>query len=216
MAGPVQKASLKIEDGDTLACLFNPKDFSVTKSNAWEAKAAPGKSAAKPTFGGGQPRELTLQLLFDSTLLTPAVTVKDVANKLFEAMNASKNEGGAKNKSRPPTLTFTWGAFSFEGVSKSLTIAYQLFRPDGEPIRADVKLALMQWDVEGPAGQNPTTRSANALGAHIVRDGDSLPSIAYRIYGDPTQWRAIAEANGIDDPLKLTSGRSLSVPSLDV
>jgi nucleoid-associated protein YgaU len=215
MAGTVQKASLKIEGGEKLECLFNPKDLSVTKSNSWEAKAAPGKSAAKPTFGGGQPSELTLQLLFDGTLLTPKVSVKDVAKKLFDAMKATKNEGGKKNKARPPTLTFSWGAFAFEGVAKSLTVQYQMFLPDGEPIRADVKLALMQWNVEGPAGQNPTTRAHGALGTHIVRDGDSLASIAYRVYGDPTHWRAIAEANGIDDPLTLRSGRPLSVPSLD-
>jgi nucleoid-associated protein YgaU len=215
MSGPVQKASLKIEDGETLQCLFNPKEFSVTKSNSWESKAAPGKTAAKPTFGGGQPHELSLQLLFDETLLKPKVSVSDAANKLFEAMKASKNEGGAKNKTRPPTLTFTWGGFSFQGVAKSLTVQYQLFRPDGAPIRADVKLSLMQWDVEGPAGQNPTTRSQGELGAHIVRDGDSLASIAHRIYGDPTHWRVIAEANGIDNPLTLRSGQALAVPSLD-
>jgi nucleoid-associated protein YgaU len=64
-------------------------------------------------------------------------------------------------------------------------------------------------------GQNPTTRSSGALGAHVVHDGDSLPSIAYTVYGDPTHWRVIAEANGIDDPLRLRSGRALSLPSLD-
>ena len=41
---------------------------------------------------------------------------------------------------------------------------------------------------------------------HVVSDGDSLPSIAYAAYGDATQWRAIAEANGIDDPLSLRRG----------
>jgi nucleoid-associated protein YgaU len=213
---PPGKATLEIEDDNTpLHCIFNPKDFSVTKANSWEAKAAPGQSAAKPTFGGGQPRELTLQLLFDATLLTPPVSVKDVSIKLFDAMKATKNEGGAKNKSRPPTLTFRWGAFAFQGVAKSLTVQFQLFRENGEPIRADVKLALIQWNVEGTLGQNPTTRSSGALGAHVVHDGDSLPSIAYTVYGDPTQWRVIAEGNGIDDPLRLRSGRALSLPSLD-
>ncbi len=210
------KAALEIEDDPTpLHCIFNPKDFSVTKANSWEAKAAPGQSAAKPTFGGGQPRELSLQLLFDATLLTPPMSVKDVSIKLFDAMKASKNEGGAKNKSRPPALTFRWGAFAFQGVAKSLTVQFQLFRENGEPIRADVKLALVQWDVEGTLGQNPTTRSSGALGTRLVHDGDSLASIAYAVYGDATQWRVIAEANGIDDPLSLRSGRALSLPSLD-
>ena len=215
MSESVQRASLKIEDGATLACLFNPKDFTVTKTNTWESKPAPGQTAAQPTFGGGAPADLALNLLFDATLLSPAMSVKDVATKLFEAMKATKNEGGSKNKTRPPTMTFIWGAFKFEGVVKSLTVQYQLFTPNGDPIRADVKLALTQWDVEKTPGQNPTTRSSGALGAHVVRDGDSLASIAYRVYGAPTHWRAIAEANDIDDPLKLRSGQALGIPSLD-
>ena len=48
-----------------------------------------------------------------------------------------------------------------------------------------------------------------------MRDGDSLPSIAFRSYGDPTRWRAIAEANGIDDPLALRRGHVLGVPQVD-
>jgi nucleoid-associated protein YgaU len=45
-----------------------------------------------------------------------------------------------------------------------------------------------------------------------VLDGDSLPSIAYGAYGDPTRWREIAQANAIDDPLVLRSGRTLTIP----
>ncbi|MEA2129903.1 MAG: hypothetical protein QOJ85_2794, partial [Solirubrobacteraceae bacterium] len=123
--------------------------------------------------------------------------------------------GGKKNTKRPPTVTFEYGWFSFVAVVKNLSVQYTLFQSDGEPIRADVKLALMQYEVERPKGQNPTTRGEGGLGAHVVRDGDSLPSIAHQAYGDPTQWRAIAVANGIDDPLRLRSGRTLSVPRLD-
>jgi nucleoid-associated protein YgaU len=210
------KASLAIEDGSVVPCIFNPKDFSVTKSNSWSTKEVPNQAAVTPTFGGGQPQELTLALLFDSTLLTPEMSVKQVTVELFKSMKASRKEPG-KSKPRPPTLKFEWGEFSFLGVTKSLTVQYQLFRENGEPIRADVKLTLMQWDGMGAAwkGQNPTTRSAGGLGAHTVRDGDSLASIAFRAYGDATQWRSIAEANGIDDPFSLRSGRTLAVPSLD-
>ena len=41
---------------------------------------------------------------------------------------------------------------------------------------------------------------------HTVRDGDTLPSISYGAYGDATQWRLIAEANGVDNPLHLRRG----------
>jgi nucleoid-associated protein YgaU len=48
-----------------------------------------------------------------------------------------------------------------------------------------------------------------------VRDGDSLQSIAFDAYGDPTRWRPIAEANGIDDPLALRSGAELTIPVVE-
>ena len=50
---------------------------------------------------------------------------------------------------------------------------------------------------------------------HTVADGDSLASIAYDAYGDPTRWRMIAEANDIDNPLHLSRGTPLTIPRLD-
>ena len=37
--------------------------------------------------------------------------------------------------------------------------------------------------------------------------GDTLASIAYAEYGDPTMWRPLAAFNGIDDPLRLAGRR---------
>jgi nucleoid-associated protein YgaU len=222
MAAPAsfQKARLRIEGGGEIACLFNPTEYSVTKSNGWDAKATPGASAGKPQFTGGQPKEMTLQLLFDATLLKPPVSVKDITKQLMDMMEATKGSGagtgGKKNTKRPPTLTFVWGTFiSFEAVAKTLTIKYLLFEPNGEPIRADVTLALMQADAGAMKGQNPTTRADGSLGTHVVRDGDSLASIAQAAYGDATQWRPIAQANGVDDPLRLRQGQALAIPRLE-
>ena len=52
------------------------------------------------------------------------------------------------------------------------------------------------------------------LVTHVVRDGDSIHSVAHTAYGDATLWRRIAEANGIDDPLSLPRGTVLSIPTL--
>ncbi len=49
-----------------------------------------------------------------------------------------------------------------------------------------------------------------------VRIGDNLPAIAARTYDDPRQWRLIADANNIDNPLRFPSeddlGRLLMIP----
>jgi nucleoid-associated protein YgaU len=100
----------------------------------------------------------------------------------------------------------------------SISIHYVMFHPNGDPMRAFVDLELAQKDKTNPEGQaqNPTTRGTAGLTSHIVHDGDSLHSISYQSYGDPSKWRVIAEANRIDDPLQLRRGQSLSVPRLDV
>lgn len=215
-----QRAALQIEGGERLECLFNPKDYTISKSNTWQAQATPGASAAQPQFGGGQPYEIQLQLLFDASLLGSGATVTSATGKLFGLMEASQGQGaghgGNRNTRRPPKVTFLWGSYiSFEAFAKSLTVQYTLFEPNGTPLRADVKLGLIQADAGPPAGQNPTTRADGALGTHLVRDGDTLASIAYDTYGDPTAWRLVAEANGIDDPFALPRGRALALPRND-
>jgi hypothetical protein len=220
MPANFQRARLVIEGGSPIACLFNPKDYTISKNNTWNAKPTPGASAPKPQYGGGAPCEMQLQLLFDASLLGDGAAVRDATERLFAVMDATQGQGagsgGNKNTRRPPMITFVWGRFiSFKAFAKSLSVQYQYFAPDGQPLRADVKLGLVQADAGPVRGQNPTTRADGSLGTHVVREGDSLQEIAFRAYDDPTRWRAIAEANGIDDPMALRRGVALALPRID-
>jgi nucleoid-associated protein YgaU len=58
-------------------------------------------------------------------------------------------------------------------------------------------------------------RSANFDKRYTVRRGDTLSGIAGREYGNPKNWRPIAEANGIDDPLALQPGQLLVIPAIE-
>jgi hypothetical protein len=216
-----EPAYLKIEGGETIKCLFNPKEYSITKSSQWPKKHT---ATAIPNlqYGGGEPRKLSLDLFFDATDKANG-DVRKITETLFSLLEANKLYGKEKKK-RPPSVEFGWGHdWTFPAVIESLTVSYSLFRPDGTPIRASAKLALTQVEkaVAKPAsggakkGQNPTTRGIADLRSHTVRDGDSLPSISFASYGDPTLWRTIAEANGVDDPLALRRGRVLAVPQVD-
>ena len=49
----------------------------------------------------------------------------------------------------------------------------------------------------------------------MLVEGDTLAGIAYREYGDPSLWRAVAAANGIDDPMHLRPGSSVLLPAVD-
>ena len=221
-----EQASLEIEgDGDPLKCWFNPKEYTIAKANQWKVDPVVGTALPTAQFGGGQPRKLSLQLMFDSTD-SDSLDVSDVTAKLFKMMEAqaSLGSGKGKNSGRPPMVTFVWGStVTFKAVADNLSVQYTLFRADGTPVRAQAQLSLIQADKarDKSSGkgaskpQNPTTRAQPGLGSHTVRDGDSLASIAFAHYRDPTRWRAIAEANGIDDPLRLKRGTVLSIPNIE-
>jgi hypothetical protein len=204
-----QKAQLKF-GSDIVKCGFNPQDYTISKKNVWTYQPNQGADTPKPEFGGGMPMEYKLSLLLDASLQGPDKSIKDDANLLMKAMY--------RNGGSPQPIEFSWGSVTLpKAVPVSITIRYALFRPNGEPVRAFVDLELAQAEDTNPPGkaQNPTTRAITGLRAHTVRDGDSLPSIAYDAYGDATQWRTIAEANGIDNPLRLRRGIALTIPRLD-
>ena len=217
------KAKLAIENGPEIEVLFNPTEYSITKGNNWSFEPVKGKSLPKGKFGGGKPAEVSINLLLDETLPNGGKSVKEITDALFKMMDVPSSGGAGRSNSAPPFVTFQWGPMiPFKAACTSLTVTYQLFKPNGMPIRADVKLALTQAEPAPSASANspnrptnPTTRSGGALGQHLVRDGDSLQSIAHRAYGDPNRWRLVAEANGIDNPLHLRRGTPLNLPRAD-
>jgi hypothetical protein len=204
-----QKAQLAV-DSDTIECGFNPQDYTISKTNVWTYKPTQGKDRPDPEFGGGLPMTYKLSLLLDASLDGPDASIKDQANKLMQAMHG--------NGSAPKFVEFSWGSVKLpKAAPVAISIHYVLFRPNGEPVRAFVDLELAQAEDSAPAGkaQNPTTRAIAGLRTRTVQDGDSLQAISYDAYGDATRWRAIAEANGIDDPLRLRRGTTLTIPRLD-
>jgi Contractile injection system tube protein/LysM domain len=218
-----QRAQLEIEGGGpAIECAFNPQSYTVSKTNVWNFKPTTGTDVPTGEFGGGLPRRTQLSLLLDVSLLGPDESVKDRTNELLKMMETGGGGGGGG--AAPPFVTFRWGSVDLpKSVPVSLTIQYVLFHPNGEPIRADVGLELAQAEKASTASsssgnepQNPTTAALRGLKVHTVADGDSLASIAYDAYGDPTRWRLIAEANGIDNPMHLNRGTPLTIPRLDV
>jgi len=217
-----EKAYLKIEKGEKIPCWFNPKEYTLSRTNKWNIQPVPGGALPTAQFTGSDSHKLSIDLLFDDSDAHGG-DVRTICGRLLGMMEVDQQfASGDKNNARPPMVEFGWGGvLTFNAVCEQLSVQYTLFKPNGVPVRALVKLQLTQVESADGAGaggsvkrQNPTTTGIAGLGSHVVRDGDSLPSVAFRAYGDATRWRLIAEANDIDDPLRLRRGVVLSIPRL--
>jgi nucleoid-associated protein YgaU len=208
----VERARLKIEGGDEIVCAFNPASYTVSKRNAYNLEPQHSVDRPDPKWLGGEPQRIQLSLLLDASLAGPGKKVRDQADALFRMMEAKGRPGGGE---APRRVTFSWGHVRLvECVPVSLTVQYVHFWPNGEPVRATVDLEIAQ-SADRSDGQNPTTRAISGVRVHRVKDGDSLPSLAYDAYGDATRWRAIADANGIDNPFRLRRGSELAIPRIE-
>src|SRR5690348_419250 len=212
------KASFRnLDTGDSVPCMFNPPSYEFTKSNSWAQATAQGQNTpALFEFNGGQSADLTIDLFFDTHLTGEDVRSK-YTNKVWQLALVNKDKVDANTgKSRPPLVEFSWGtSWSFKAVVVNVTQKFTLFLDDGTPTRAEVKVTLRQVEDAGKyPGQNPTSGGEAGQKVHVVQQRETLDIIAAREYGAPHHWRFIAEANGLEDPMRLRPGTVLSLPPL--
>lgn len=193
---------------------FNPKELALTKTAKWKRDAQ--RNAAKsgvPEFTGADPVKLTLEIFFDATDKMDSSVVKKV-EALFACCVPTAASRDQK-KGSPPWVVFHWGGMvGFPSYVSSVNAKYTLFTPGGTPVRALCSVTLEEISGE-QSGQNPTSGALAARDVHVLVAGDTLHSVAYAKYGRPGLWREIAEANNIDDPMRLQPGTTLLVPALE-
>ena len=117
-------------------------------------------------------------------------------------------------KPSPPIVVLHWGSTaSFPAFVTSVSAKFTLFSSDGTPIRAVCSVQMEEMPGEEFRKQNPTSGSYDVRRVHRTVAGDSLASVAFAEYGDPTAWRALAAFNEIDDPLRVPTGTLLLLPT---
>ncbi|MFD0153933.1 CIS tube protein [Streptomyces sp. NPDC055721] len=194
---------------------FNPDQLQLSRSANWHTEPAVAYTrGAPPKFTGSRPAQLQVEVFLDRSDDPTSNDVQQQVELLLSCCEVTQQSISAKAPS-PPWVKFSWGSFStvrFVAYVTSVSATYTLFSPSGIPIRATCSLALTEVST-ATKGQNPTSGALSARRVHRTVAGDSLASLAWREYGDATRWRVIAEANGIDDPMRLRPGTELLLPS---
>ncbi len=200
------KALIKPEGGDEFSVLFNPTEYSLTGSNKIAATGIPGLGAPILQYVHGEARTLAMDLFFDTYARRHDVSQE--TDRVYKLLRIDPETHA------PWICTFSWKDLQFRCVLEQVKGKFTLFLEDGTPVRATLSVTFKEYkDVRELVGEDPT-RSADHAKLYTVRRGDSLSRLAAAEYGDPSRWRAIAEANGIDNPRALEPGRALLIPAL--
>ncbi|WP_224245083.1 CIS tube protein [Hyalangium gracile] len=216
--------------------LFNPSELRYEQNVAWKVSPILAQAGLRHVFEfeTSEPATLSLDLFFDTyegapssgalgglgkaltSALVPvglprAPSATDVVKYTDQVVELARVN---RELHRPPFCKLMWGQYLLlRGVLTHLNQTFTHFMADGTPVRATLSCTFQHV----PTAQEMRARelhSADVAKKRIVRRGDTLSSIAHEEYSDTSQWRAIARANGIEDPRRLEPGRVLTIPPL--
>ncbi len=150
-----------------------------------------------------------MDLQFDTT--DTGVDVRQVTGQvaLFMQSSASANKSGngGANAPAPAVLSFEWGAYQFQGFMESFKETIDFFSADGIPLRALVSIGLARQDNVFDTGSANTPPPSGSL---VPTSSSSSAASAAAQGGDPNAGRALASANGLENP-RFTGGAALEV-----
>ncbi len=190
--------------------------------------------------GGGR-TELTLDLLFDVTISGSTITTKDVRDLTRLIWDLAENNHHDSDYGRLSLCRFVWGkSWNISGIVTAVAERLEYFDVGGVPRRSWLRLRMLRvldTAVAKPYNRvlpslsfgspQPGLRSAGErIEGHRVSGGgevdggtDQFPGeridqIASRYYGNPSAWRLLASFNNIDDPLHISAGQLLQIPTV--
>ena len=219
----LEKLTITPENTGPIFVLFNPETYTVSKSVQLAEVNIPGLDAPVVQYVHGQNEKISLELFFDTTDLGMVDQVTDVRSLTVNIYKLLKVDG---NLHAPPRVTLAWGTggqlTSFGAsippwlVLESISEEFNLFSPGGVPLRARLHVSFREaWTIEQQLRVTPRHSSDRTTLHRIVR-GETISHIAAQYYNDPTQWRAIADANSLTNPRLLTPGMVLVIPPSSV
>ena len=186
--------------------MYNPPEYRIQKTNQFAEVGIPGLGSSLLQFVKGNAETLSMDLFFDTSDLGIDV-------RAFTELVVSLTSLNAKTHA-PPNLIFIWGTLIFPCVLESVTQHFDYFNPVGLPLRATLSVSLKGRDLLEDLLSSIPLESADRTKGVVVMSGNTLQGIAAEEYEDPRQWRLIAEASDIDNPLTIQPGLALTVPPL--
>jgi hypothetical protein len=230
-ANPQEAPQPSDSPADTYVAQVNPSNYTLNQVLKYTYSRGQGFSASEAIYSDSPPVTLNFEFLFDGTGVVPAPSelgdiplVGALASALsppkeFVVMDEIKRfnklvydySGGIH---RPRQLLLVWGSLVFSCVLSSVQYRYTLFRPDGTPLRAVAACSFCESVPDALRVRKDNATSPDLTHLRDVREGDTLPSMAYEIYGKPELYLEVARVNKLVNFRRLRAATRVEFPPL--
>ncbi|PCJ21792.1 MAG: peptidoglycan-binding protein [Gammaproteobacteria bacterium] len=192
--------------------MLNPEDISHNLSIRYNETEVAGQLSKMKKFDGIDSESMSFKILIDGTGVVAQETFVDVKTQVKTLLDIVYVYDGVKHE--PNHVRILWGSFIFFGRMDSISFKYTLFKPSGEPLRAEADVKFSGFLTAEEEALRSNRSSPDLSHVVLVKAGDTLPALCDRIYSDPLVYRQVAEVNRLVDFRKLIPGTRLLFPPL--
>ncbi|HMQ46522.1 MAG TPA: hypothetical protein PKA00_04525 [Saprospiraceae bacterium] len=201
---------IPIPSGLPFSLMFNPEQFSEQERYLFNTRQAPGQTGAQQRFLNTAPKSFSFEFTIDGTGGSGEKKEVELSVASFK-----KVVGFNGDIHRPNFLLAIWGTFISTCVLTSMDVTYTMFRKNGTPLRAKVRVSFA-----GHTKRLLELLSMNLLSPDLthfrtVVEGDTLPLLSYKVYESPRYYLEIAKVNGLTSPRQLKRGQELRFPPIE-
>jgi Contractile injection system tube protein len=216
---------------DCYTVQVNPSSYTLNRLVNYSYLRGQGFSASEAVYSDSPPVHLEFEFLFDGTGVIPKPAplgdiplVGAIASALSpdtpfvvmdEIAKFNKLVGYDGKVHRPRQLLLVWGSLAFSCVVTSVDYRFTLFKEDGTPLRAVAKCTFCESIPGAERVRRDNASSPDLTHLRDVQDGDTLPLLAYDVYGNAQLYLEVARVNKLIDFRRLRSGTRLSFPPVD-
>jgi hypothetical protein len=216
--------TFKKTTGQEYEVIVNPENYSISYETIITTNQPQGSSLPVLQYNHQGSQILSFKFLFDGTgvlkkgnaagVAVPGLPAKkpDVVKELDDFKKAVYNYRGKDHQ--PPFVQLRWGPLLFNCLLTKMDISFKLFRPDGWPIRAEAQCTFRSAIDIKKMEESKNKESPDLTHTTIVAQGDTLPLLCYREYGDSKYYYEVAKFNGLTDIKQLTPGMKLLFPPI--
>ncbi|MCP5003933.1 MAG: LysM peptidoglycan-binding domain-containing protein [Planctomycetes bacterium] len=211
-----EEGTLTVEDSVSFEVMINPAKYTVKDTIEYDYTSFIGQLGQELKFSSVQASVLNFKIVIDGTGVVnhskPGKELPDVKTEVGKLRSVIYTYVGEKHE--PNRVRLLWGTMVFYGRLTSMSIDYTLFKPSGNPLRANVDL-----NFKGFMTKKEQVMKANMLSPDLtrlvdVKAGDTLPQLCYRFYKDCTYYTKVARENNISSLRNLKPGTKLYFPPL--
>jgi hypothetical protein len=200
------------EFDNPFVAMMNPETYTIETKMEFNFQQGQGTTGSQSRFELKLPEEMSFEFLFDNTGIIDGQKTEDIAEKIQKFAIFLMGHDGETHE--PKFFKLVWGTLLFKGRCTALNINYKLFNPDGKPIRAISKVTFKEFREENLRVAEENNQSPDLTHYRVVKKGDTLPMMCYKIYGDSRYYLEIAKVNKLTNFRKLEFGQELFFPPL--